>query len=220
MSDHESQNLGRYQIIEELGGGGFGKVFKANDSTLDRAVALKVLAPHLAWQPDFVMRFQHEARIAASLRHSNIVTIYEVGEDQGSHYIAMEYLPGLTLAKLIMQEGALAPDRVVSVVERVASALDYAHGRNLVHRDVKPSNIIVGPEGQVTLTDFGLVKAAAGTKFTTTGQILGTPEYMSPEQAEALGVDWRSNIYSLGVVAFEMCTGTVPFSGKSHSAIL
>lgn len=166
------------------------------------------------------MRFQHEARVAASLRHPNIVTIYEVGEDQGSHYIAMECLPGLTLAKLVMQDGALVPDRVVSMVEQVASALDYAHSRNLVHRDVKPSNIIVGPDGHATLTDFGLVKAAEGTKFTTTGQILGTPEYMSPEQAEGLGVDWRSDIYSLGIVAFEMCTGAVPFSGKNPSAIL
>ena len=160
MSDIVCQSIGKYDILEELGRGGFGAVYRVRNRDLGREEALKVLGQHRAWDPTLVPRFLREARAAARLRHPHIVTIYEVGEAEGMHFIAMEYLPGPTLAKLIADEGALPPGRVVSIVSQMADALDYAHGQGLVHRDVKPANVIVGPGDHATLTDFGLVKAA------------------------------------------------------------
>jgi formylglycine-generating enzyme required for sulfatase activity/predicted Ser/Thr protein kinase len=220
MTDSVPDKLGKYKIIEEVGRGGFAAVYKAVDTTLDRTVALKVLAPHLLWDPTFVQRFQREAKVAANLDHPNIVTIYEVSQIEGVYFIAMQFLEGRTLSQLLQAEGAWPVSRVQGVIEQVASALDYAHARGFVHRDIKPSNVIVTEDGQATLTDFGLVKAGEGTKLSTTGVVFGTPEYMSPEQAEGKVLDARSDIYSLGVVLFEMLAGRAPFVADTTPAVL
>jgi len=221
MADQFPGEFGKYKIIEEVGRGGFAAVYKAVDTTLDRTVALKVLAPHLLWDPAFVQRFQREAKLAANLKHPNVVIIHQFGQEAGTIYIAMEFLVGQTLKEVILEEGALPPAHIVNIVEQVASALDYAHGRELVHRDIKPSNIMVGADDHVTVMDFGIAKAATQTALTTTGRIFGTPEYMSPEQAEGVEEpDARSDIYSLGVVVYEMFTGKVPFSGTTPLSIM
>jgi serine/threonine protein kinase len=213
-------NLASYQIMREIGRGGFAGVYKGVDTSSNRTVALKVLAPHLVWDKDFVSRFQREAQTVARLDHPNIVAIHNVGEADGNHYIAMDYLDGRTLKQLIDKEGALPLERAAHIIQQLASALDYAHQKGIVHRDVKPSNIIIGPHDHATLTDFGIVKATEGTRLTSTGVTLGTPEYMSPEQGQGLDVDRRSDIYSLGVVLYEMLTGKVPFSGTTPLAVL
>jgi serine/threonine-protein kinase len=184
MTNSISNRLGKYEIIGEIGRGGFAAVYEAVDTTLDRTVALKALAPHLLWDPSFLERFQQEAKLAASLKHPNIVVIYEFGKLEGVVYITMEYLSDQNLAGLVREEGALAPSRILKIVSQVASALDYAHSKGLVHRDIKPSNIMIGAGDHVTVTDFGIAKAAAATALTTTGKIFGTPEYMSPEQSD------------------------------------
>jgi serine/threonine protein kinase len=220
MTDSVPEKLGKYKIIEEVGRGGFAAVYKAVDTTLDRTVALKVLAPHLLWDPTFVQRFQREAKVAANLDHANIVTIYEVGHIEGVYFIAMQFLEGRTLSQILEAEGPLPVSRVQGVIEQVASALDYAHARGFVHRDIKPSNVIVADDGRATLTDFGLVKAGEGTKLSTTGVVFGTPEYMSPEQAEGKVLDARSDVYSLGVVLYEMLAGRAPFVADTTPAVM
>jgi serine/threonine-protein kinase len=211
--------LGKYEILEEIGRGGFGVVYKARDTTLDRLVALKVLHPQLTVDPKFVQRFHQEARTAAGFQHPHIVTIHEVGEEAGQHYLAMALLPGRTLDRQLA-EGQLPVERTVSIVEQVARALDAIHEKGLVHRDVKPGNVMVDESGQATLLDFGIVRAAEGTRLTTTMAVLGTPEYMSPELAEGEEPDACSDIYSLGVVAYQMLTGQAPFSAPSPLAVL
>jgi predicted Ser/Thr protein kinase len=220
MINSVPEKLGKYKISEEVGRGGFAAVYKAVDTTLDRTVALKVLAPHLLWDPTFVQRFQREAKVAANLDHSNIVTIYEVGQIEGVYFIAMQFLEGRTLGQILKAVGPLPVSGVQAVIEQIASALDYAHARGLVHRDIKPSNIIVARDGKVTLTDFGLVKAGEGTQLTASGVVFGTPEYMSPEQAEGKALDARSDIYSLGVVLYEMLAGRAPFVADSTPAVM
>lgn len=233
MADIIGSALGKYEILEELGRGGFGAVYRVRNRDLDREEALKVLGQHRQWDPTFVRRFQREARTAARLRHPHIVTVYEVGETDGAHYLSMEYLPGRTLAQLIADEGALPLARVTRILSQVAEALDYAHAQGLVHRDVKPSNIMIGPGDDVTLMDFGLVKAAdhselsqelfsSGAGFTTAAAAMGTPEYMAPELAEPNGpsADYRADIYSLGVVAYQALTGHLPFSAPTPVAVL
>jgi predicted Ser/Thr protein kinase len=214
--------IGKYEIQQEIGRGSFGVVYKARDTSLDRLVALKILHPQLATDPTFVGRFYQEARAAANLNHAHIVTVYEVGEEAGQYYLAMAYLPGRTLDKLL-EAGTLTVEQAVAFTQQIAGALDEIHDRNLVHRDVKPANIMVDERGRATLLDFGIVRAAEGTRLTTTMAVLGTPEYMAPEQAEldeARGVDWRADVYALGVVAYEMLVGRPPFTGKSPTAIL
>ncbi|MGC9335537.1 MAG: protein kinase domain-containing protein, partial [Anaerolineae bacterium] len=183
-------------------------------------VALKVLAPHLSWQEEFVQRFLREARAAARLKHPNIVTIYDVGRASGWYYFAMDYVEGRTLAEIAEQRGATPADEVLRLIRPLAEALDYAHEQGLIHRDVKPSNIIVGKEGTTTLTDFGIVHAAQTTRLTQTGTVLGTPEYMSPEQARGDEVDQRTDQYSLAIVAYEMLAGKVPFKAESTPTLL
>jgi formylglycine-generating enzyme required for sulfatase activity/predicted Ser/Thr protein kinase len=220
MTDSVPEKLGKYKIIEEVGRGGFAAVYKAVDTTLDRTVALKVLAPHLLWDPTFVQRFQREAKVAANLDHPHIVTIYEVSQIEGVYFIAMQFLEGRTVSQILEAEGPWAVSRVQGVIEQMASALDYAHARGFVHRDIKPSNVIVANDGRATLTDFGLVKAGEGTKLSTTGVVFGTPEYMSPEQAEGKELDARSDVYSLGVVLFEMLAGQAPFVADTTPAVM
>ena len=217
----EYKRIGKYEIIRELGRGGFATVYEARDTTLNRIVALKVLHSQPANDIRFIQRFQQEASIAANLDHPHIVTIYEVGEDAGQHYLAMTLLPGQTLDELLANvQGPLLLEQTVSIVEQIAGALDYVHERGLVHRDVKPSNIIVDDTGQSTLLDFGIVRAADGTALTTIGTVMGTPQYMSPEQAEGGEVDARSDVYSLGVVAYQICTGQVPFDAESPLVVI
>ncbi len=212
--------LGKYEIREEIGRGGFAIVYKARDPGLDRVVALKVLHPAHIGQSDLIERFVVEARRSASLRHPNIVHIYEVGEDRGQPYIAMEYLPG---GSLVQRKGeALFPmEMVISIVEQVAAALDYAHKKRLIHRDVKPANILFDEENHAVLGDFGLVKSLVDSGLTIDGARLGTPEYMAPEQGDPeADVGPSADIYSLGVVAYKLLTGRVPFESEMPLALL
>jgi formylglycine-generating enzyme required for sulfatase activity/predicted Ser/Thr protein kinase len=218
--------LGKYEILEEIGRGGFAVVYKARDTSLDRVVALKVLDLYWAKDPSFVTRFGQEARGAARLRHPNIITVYEAGEAEGQLFIAMEYVPGLTLRELLEREGALPLERASSILEQVADALDYAHQQGVIHRDVKPANIMVEDteHGQrATLMDFGLVKAMAGsTALTSLGTLLGSPEFMAPEQADperAAEVGPAADRYALGIVAYQMLTGRVPFIGNTPATL-
>jgi hypothetical protein len=212
--------LGKYEIRAEIGRGGMGAVYKGYDPALDRYVAVKVLAPHLVWEKESVERFVREARSAAKLKHPGIVTIYDVGQEGGWYYFVMEYLEGEMLTEAIEQRGPLPPDEAVRILRPLADALDYAHHRGLVHRDIKPSNVHIGLERHITLTDFGIARAAQESRLTATGTIVGTPEYMSPEQVRGLTADARSDQYSLAVVAYEMLSGRVPFEADSTLALL
>lgn len=214
------KQLGKYQIEAALGKGGMGMVYRGYDPLLDRRVAIKVLAPHLVWEEGFVERFLREARAAARIKHPNIVTVYDVGQEQDQFYFVMEYLEGQTLADYIHQRGALPPVEVLTILRPLADALDYAHQHGLVHRDIKPGNILIGSGQRVTLTDFGIARAAEETRLTTAGTIMGTPEYMSPEQAWGDEVGPQTDLYSLAVVAYEMLSGRVPFSGTTPHAVL
>jgi len=219
MQNLVGKTLGKYEIVQEIGRGGFATVYKAIDTTLERLVALKVLAPHLTWDLNFVKRFKEEARTAANLHHPNIVVIYEVAEIEDLHYIAMEFLSGRTLSEVLRDDGTLSLAEAANIVSQLGSALDYTHASGLIHRDIKPSNIILSEVGRATLTDFGIVKAAAGTRLTATGTIMGTPEYMSPEQVTGDPVGPGADIYSLGVVCFEMLAGKGPFAGTTASVL-
>jgi serine/threonine-protein kinase len=219
-------HLGKYEITGELGRGGFATVYKARDTELDRLVALKVLHPYWSEDPSFVARFRQEARTAARLRHPNIVTIHDAGEIDGQLYIAMECLIGRTLRELLAAEGALTLEQALAILEQLAQALDYAHRQGVVHRDVKPGNVMVGETAdhvRVTLTDFGLVKAmSASTALTSQGTLLGSPEYMAPEQADPGRRDEigpATDRYALGVVAYQMLTGQVPFPGNTPATL-
>jgi serine/threonine-protein kinase len=215
------KTLGNYQIIREVGRGGMAVVYRAYQPSLNRHVAIKVLPPQFAFDQQFVERFQREATAAARLRHPNIVVIHDVGHQDGTYYIVMEYLEGRTLKQLIDQEGALSPERAAGIVAQVTAALDYAHQQGIVHRDVKPANIFVGAGDQVTLTDFGIAKAASDAEqLTRTGILMGTPEYMAPEQAEGRNVDHRTDLYALGIVLYQMLVGRVPFRGTTPHATL
>jgi oligopeptide transport system substrate-binding protein len=214
------QTLGQYQITREIARGGMAVVYEANQSILDRRVAIKVLPPELSLDETFVQRFTQEARAAARLSHPNIVTIYDVGRYESYYYIVMQLLDGEALSDLIRRVGRLSPERVLQILAQIASALDYAHGQGLVHRDIKPANIIVGAGDHATLTDFGIAKAAENTRLTRTGMLVGTPEYMSPEQASGQPVGPASDLYSLGIVIYQMLAGRAPFQGDTTPALL
>ncbi len=222
MDNLIGKTLGKYQIMELAGKGGMAAVYKAYQPSLNRYVALKVLPAYLAQDEQFVARFMQEALAAAALRHPNIMVIYDVEQEGDVHYIAAEYLEGNTLAQVLEQQrGPMPLPRTVNILNQLASALDFAHQRGLVHRDVKPSNAFIGSDDHVTLMDFGIVKAlTGGMQMTRTGAAIGTPEYMSPEQAEGRSVDQRSDIYSLGVVLYQLLTGRVPFEAKTPTQIL
>jgi serine/threonine protein kinase len=220
MQDLVGRAWGRFLIIEERGRGGMAVVYRAYDNVLQRTVALKVLLPHLAANAEFTRRFEREAITAANLRHPNVVIIYDVGSHESFQYIVMEYLDGPTLHQEIQKEGSLPVNRVIPIIGQLASALDYAHQQGLVHRDVKPANVLVGTRDHITLTDFGLVKAANMSKITAEGMASGTLRYMSPEQAMGKELDGRSDVYSLGVVAYEMLSGEAPFSAATPYQVL
>jgi serine/threonine-protein kinase len=195
-------------------------VFLARDSLLDRPVAVKVLFPQFAAEPSFVERFRREAQAAANLNHPSIVAVYDWGEHDDTYFIVMEYVEGRSLADVIRTEGTLHPDRAVEIATDVAAALGFAHRNGTVHRDVKPGNILITPNGQVKVTDFGIARAfGGGDELTQTGSVMGTATYFSPEQAQGKNVDPRSDLYSLGIVLFEMVAGRPPFNGESPVAI-
>jgi serine/threonine protein kinase len=213
-----SETTGKYKIIKETGRGGMATVHQAYDRRLERVVALKMPLPEYARDRTFVQRFLREARTAAKLDHPNIVTVFDVGEEDGIPYFTMQYVDQ-TLQDWVQKRGMLAPSEVIRIVGQVASALDYAHERGYVHRDVKPSNVLVTEDGQAVLTDFGIAKAADSISLTRTGELVGSPSYMSPEQIEGRDVDYRSDIYSLGVVCYEMLTGRPPFTGPTAAVL-
>lgn len=209
----------RYEIQALVGQGGMGIVYRGYDVVLQRTVAIKVLPQEFTYDRRFVERFRQEAVTAAGLHHANIVTIHDVGEHNGVYFIVMQFLEGVTLDQWLASQGALSLAQCYHVIRQVADALDYAHAQGVIHRDVKPSNIMVDPNGKVTLMDFGLVRAMEGGGLTRTGMIVGTPEYMAPEQALGHPIDGRSDIYSLGVVIYRMLTGEVPFARSSSIAV-
>ncbi len=209
----------RYEIIERIGGGGMAIVYKARDGFLNRRVAVKVLRAQFADDEDFVRRFRHEAQAAASLSHPNIVSIYDVGEEDGIYYIIMEYVDGQTLKERITEAAPLSGQEVVSIALQIGQALSHAHQNKIIHRDIKPHNIMIGKDGRVKVTDFGIARAASTSTLTTTGSIVGSVHYFSPEQARGGLIDEKSDIYSLGVVLYEMLTAKVPFEGESPISV-
>jgi serine/threonine protein kinase len=211
---------GRYEITHLVARGGMAQVYRAVDRQLDRPVALKVLFPELSVDKTFVERFRREAQAAANLSHPNIVPVFDWGEDDGSYFIVMEYVDGRALSAVLKDPEPLPPRQIASIGAGVAAALAFAHRHGVIHRDVKPGNVLITPDGEVKVTDFGIARAVnTEESLTQTGAVMGTAAYFSPEQAEGKGVDARSDIYSLGVVLYEMAVGKPPFTGDSPVAV-
>jgi eukaryotic-like serine/threonine-protein kinase len=227
MSDLVGKKLKDFFILRRLGRGAMAEVYLAQQLSLGRQVALKVLNAELARDPNYVRRFDHEARAAAALVHGGIVQIYEVGQEDGIHYIAQEYVPGRNLGEVIRGSGSLAPQLTLDIVRQVAAALAKASSEGIVHRDIKPENIMLASSGEVKVADFGLARilgdhpagGASAANLTQIGVTMGTPLYMSPEQIEGRPLDSRSDIYSLGVTAYHMLAGQPPFNGDSPLAV-
>src|SRR5258705_2180706 len=207
------------EIIDELGRGGMAIVFKAKEKQLDREVAIKVLPFSLAFDREFVERFQREARTSAKLEHPNIIPIYRVGKSGRIIYFVMKFLRGKPLSSILGARGSLPPQEIRRTLAEVGRALAYAHKKEIVHRDIKPDNIMFDEHGHAVVTNFGIAKAASGGKLTGTGMSIGTPHYMRSEQAKAQPLDGRSDLYSLGVVAYQCLTGGVPFDGEDSFSI-
>ncbi|MGI8477050.1 MAG: protein kinase domain-containing protein, partial [Thermomicrobiales bacterium] len=205
----------RYRIERKIGEGGTAEVYLAFDSVLNREVALKWLRPQFAADRGFRSRFEREAQAAARMNHPNIIAIFDVGEDRGLPFIVMEYIPGQTLDAIIADEAPLHPDDVAILMDQVGAALDFAHAQGIVHRDIKPQNILVDPTGLVKVVDFGIAKGLSDSALTQSGTSIGTAQYVSPEQASGLMATPESDIYSLAVVAYEMVTGVLPFTGET-----
>ena len=209
----------RYELIEHIGTGGMADVYKAHDLILDRLVAVKILKAQFSDDIEFIKQFNREAQGAAKLSHQNIVSIFDVGEKNGKHYIVMEYVPGITLKKLIKDSGHLSVNDSLKIAICIASALETAHKNNLVHCDIKPHNIIVGQDNSVKVADFGIARAVSASTITYNDTVLGSVYYISPEQAKGAKITPKSDIYSLGVVLYEMLTGALPFNGPTPVAI-
>lgn len=209
----------RYELLEHIGGGGMADVYKAHDAILDRMVAVKILHAQLANDEEFLEKFRLEAKGAARLSHSNIVGIYDVGQDADKHYIVMEYIAGETLKKKVQREKCLSVEEALRIAKEIARALREAHANNLVHCDIKPHNILVTTDGRVKVADFGIARAVTSSTMTYNGNVIGSVHYFSPEQAKGTKVTPKSDIYSLGVVLYEMLTGTLPFTGETPVGI-
>jgi eukaryotic-like serine/threonine-protein kinase len=210
---------GRYKILDMIGGGGMANVYLAHDMILDRDVAVKMLRLDLTNDDEFIRRFHREAQSATSLNHPNIVNIYDVGEEKDLYYIVMEYVKGQTLKQYIQQNSPLRVDETVGIMRQLTSAIAHAHHNNIIHRDIKPHNILVDRNGKVKITDFGIAMALSATSITQTNSVLGSVHYLSPEQARGGMANRKSDIYSLGIVMFELLTGRLPFSGESAISI-
>lgn len=217
-----SSQLGRYEILGELGHGAMGIVYKAKDPLIDRIVAIKTINLGLALdeKDEYEERFYQEAKAAGRLNHPNIVTIYDVGKSGDVAYIAMELLQGRELRDIMNDVGMMPVDQVLDIAAQVALGLSYAHEHDIVHRDIKPSNIMVVRDGHAKITDFGIARMASSAVRTQTGMVLGSPKYMSPEQVMGKAIDQRSDIFSLGVMLYEMLTGQPPFVGENVNAIM
>ena len=209
----------RYQIIEELGKGGMGKVYKAVDTKINDKIALKLIKPDISSDRKTIERFKNEIRTARKIRHRNICRMYDLGEEQGTHFITMEFVPGEDLRSMIKMSGRLAVGTTINIAIQVCEGLAEAHSLGVVHRDLKPGNIMIDRQGNVRIMDFGIARSREVKGITAAGMMIGTPEYMSPEQVEGKDVDHRSDIYSLGIILFEMVTGRVPFEGESSLRI-
>src|ERR671936_2394712 len=205
---------GRYRIVRKLGAGGMADVYLAEDQELGRPVAIKILNDRHAADDQFIERFRREAKNAAGLSHPNIVSIYDRGEAEGTYYIAMEYLDGRSVKELIVSRGPAPVKVAIDYTRQILGALRFAHRHGIVHRDIKPHNVLVDPEGRLKVTDFGIARSGA-SQMTEVGSIIGTAQYLSPEQAKGAPVDQRSDLYSVGIVLYEMLTGKVPFTGDT-----
>ncbi|MFZ2113237.1 MAG: Stk1 family PASTA domain-containing Ser/Thr kinase [Solirubrobacteraceae bacterium] len=220
MSAIEAGTLidGRYRVSERLGSGGMADVYLAHDTLLGRQVALKLLHHRFAEDQEFVERFRREASSAAGLSHPNVVAVFDRGEWDGTYYIAMEYLPGRSLKAVVREHGPLSPSDATDIVVQILLAVRFAHRRGIIHRDIKPHNVILDEEGRAKVTDFGIARAGA-SDMTLTGSIMGTAQYLSPEQAQGHAVSETSDLYAVGVVLYELLTGSVPFEGESAVTI-
>ena len=209
----------RYELIEKVGVGGMADVYRARDQLLDRPVAVKILHDQFKSDTEFIEKFHHEAQGAAKLSHPNIVNIYDVGESQGEHYIVMEYVPGNTLKEYIREKGHLEPAEAMHIAREIASALAHAHANNLVHCDIKPHNILMMPGGDIKVADFGIARAVTESTMTYSSNVVGSVHYFSPEQAKGTLITPKSDVYSLGIVMYEMLTGSLPFTGETPVSV-
>ncbi len=210
---------GRHRIIEVLGRGGMGTIYKALDTKLEEEIALKLIRPEIALDRLAIKRFHHELKTARKIIHKNIGRMYELMEEAGTHYITMEYIAGEDLSHLIKREGSLPMKKSIDVALQVSSGLAEAHSQGIVHRDIKPGNIMIDLNKNARILDFGISRSMQADGMTHQGVAIGTPEYMSPEQIEAVDIDYRSDIYSLGIVLYEMVTGKLPFRGETPLSV-
>ncbi|AKG34538.1 Stk1 family PASTA domain-containing Ser/Thr kinase [Paenibacillus durus] len=210
---------GRYQVIERIGGGGMALVYRAHDILLNRNVAIKVLRNQFVHDEEFIRRFRREAQSAASLSHPNVVSIYDVGQEDEIHYIVMEYVEGKNLNEIIKERAPLQVDEAVRIATQICDALDHAHQNQIIHRDIKPHNILIGRNGRVKVTDFGIARAVTSTTITQTGSVVGSVHYFSPEHAKGVATGEKSDLYSLGIVIYQMLTGSLPFLGESPISV-
>jgi serine/threonine protein kinase len=210
---------GRYQVLKELGRGGMGIVFQAHDKQLNEQVAIKILSPLLSNDPEALERLKREVSAARRITHSNVIRIHDIAEINGLHYVSMEYFPGISLKDHIKRTGALSLMQAYNIASQICDGLDAAHRQGVIHRDLKTQNIIIHPNNHIKIIDFGLARTSHMEGMTATGLIMGTPEYMAPEQVSGKKVDERADIYSLGIILYELFTGKVPFTGDSAIAV-